>query len=80
MQDIEAEVRELVKAAYEVLSRSGRDWASWNYIARHQTGTAERASYLSSIAALPQWRHLFVATEHNLKLTDEGLALARSGS
>jgi len=78
MQDIEAEVRELVKAAYEVLSRSGRDWASWSYIARHQTGTAERASYLSSIAALPQWRHLFVATEHNLKLTDEGVTLARS--
>lgn len=78
MQDIEAEVRELVRAVYEVRRRLGRDWVSWNSVARHQTGTAERASYLSSIAALPKWRHLFVATEHSVKLTDEGLELARS--
>lgn len=75
MQDLQTEIRRLVKAIYELRRSSGR-WVTWKAVARHQTGSREAAALLHSLAELPEWRHLFAITQNAVKLTDEGMQLA----
>ena len=78
MNDIDQEIRRLAKTIHELMSSSGVGWFSWKQVARYQTGSADGADLLSSVAGLPQYRPFFAATQYKVKLTEEGLELARS--
>lgn len=78
MTDIDQEIRLLARTIHELMSRSEGGWFSWKQVARHQTGSTDGADLLSSLAALPQFRHLFATTPYKVKLTEQGLELVRS--
>lgn len=77
MSDIAAEIRRLAITIHELMSKSDYGWTSWKQVARHQTGSAEASDLLSSMACLPEWKHLFAMTPYKVKLSDEGLQFVR---
>lgn len=80
MNDFDQEIRRLAKTIHELMSRSDAGWVSWKQVARHQTGSSDGADLLSSMAGLPQYRHLFATIQYKAKLTEQGLELARSAA
>jgi hypothetical protein len=80
MTDIQAEVEQLAVALTKLSSRTQEAWHSWFSVARQLEGSVESATYLSGLAALPEWQHLFVLRHNRVRLTQEGMAFAREAT
>ena len=71
--EVEAQIDALLEAIAALMPTCKGGWVSWRKLAKRMYGSEEFAISVSGLAQMEAYRHLFITSEHVVKLSEAGI-------